>query len=64
MLLAYSPALNKSFYTLSGARIMEKTDFMELPIAFKGQLLHIYLAFHSDDRKQISNSTYAGTINY
>lgn len=64
MLLVYAPALNKSFYSLSGARIMEKTDFMELPIAFKGQLLHIYLAFHSDDKKQINNSTYAGTINY
>ncbi|RZM26434.1 MAG: hypothetical protein EOO88_17000 [Pedobacter sp.] len=64
MLLVNAPALSKSFYSLSGARIMEKTDFMELPIAFKGQLLHIYVAFHSDDRKQISNSTYAGTINY
>ncbi|TCD02723.1 DUF6266 family protein [Pedobacter psychroterrae] len=64
MLLVYAPALNKSFYSLSGARIMEKTDFLELPLAFKGQLLHLYAAFHSDDSKQISNSTYAGTTNY
>ncbi len=64
MLLVYAPALNKSFYSLSGARITENTDFMELPIAFRGQLLHMYVAFHSDDKKQISNSTYAGTINY
>lgn len=64
MLLVYAPEINKSFYSLSGARIIEKTDLLELPIAFKGQLLHLYVVFHSDDRKQISNSTYAGTINY
>ncbi|TCC99859.1 DUF6266 family protein [Pedobacter psychroterrae] len=64
MLLVYAPALDKSFYTLSGARIMEKTDFLELPIGFKNQLLHLYVAFHRDNKKQISNSTYAGVINY
>lgn len=64
MLLAYAPTLNKSFYTLSGARIMEKTDFIELPLGFKGQLLHLYVAFHRDNKKQISDSTYAGVINY
>ncbi|RZM13748.1 MAG: hypothetical protein EOO88_44485 [Pedobacter sp.] len=64
MLLAYAPSLNKSFYTLIGVRSMEKTDFLELPLASKGQLLHLYAAFHSDDKKQISDSTYAGTVNY
>lgn len=64
MLLVYAPVLNKSFYTLSGARIIERTDFLELPIAFKGQLLHLYVAFHSDEKRQLSNSTYAGAINY
>jgi len=64
MLLAYAPSLKKSFYTLIGARIMERTDFLELPLAFKNQLLHLYAAFYSDDKKHISDSIYAGTINY
>ncbi len=64
MLLVYAPALKKSVYSLSGAKIMDKTDFMELPVAFKGQLLHAYIAFQRDDQKKISNSSYAGTLNY
>jgi len=64
MLLVYAPGLNKSFFNISGARIMDKTDFMELPPSFKNQLLHAYMAFCADDQKQISNSVYLGNINY
>jgi len=64
MLLVHAPGLGKSFYTLSGARIMEKSDFMELPVNFKNQLLHAYIAFYADDQKKISNSVYLGSINY
>ena len=64
MLLVYAPGLGKSFYNLSGARIMDKTDFLELPVDFKNQLLHAYITFQGDDQKQISNSTYAGSITY
>jgi len=64
MLLVHAPGLGKSFYTLSGTRIMEKSDFMELPVNFKNQLVHAYIAFNADDQKLISNSVYVGSINY
>ncbi len=64
MLLVYAPAVEKSVFTLSGARIADKTAFLELPESFKDQLLHTYITFHSDNQKQISDSSYAGAIIY
>jgi len=64
MLLVYVPALKKSFFNISAARIMEETDFMDLPHTFKNQVLHAYIAFASDDRKKISNSVYIGSLFY
>ncbi|TDQ09219.1 DUF6266 family protein [Pedobacter metabolipauper] len=62
MLLVYAPALKKSYYTLSGARKNAGTDFMELPDSFKGHELHAYISFITDDKNEISNSAYVGSI--
>ena len=64
MLLVYAPSLKKSFFTLSGFSILDKTGFLELPLEFKDQLLHAYITFLRDDQQQISNSAYAGAITY
>ena len=64
MLLVYAPSLKKSLFTLSGASILDKTGFLELPLEFKDQLLHAYITFLRDDQQQISNSAYAGSITY
>ncbi|WP_084241516.1 DUF6266 family protein [Pedobacter africanus] len=58
MLLVYAPALNKSFYILSGARRTAGTEFLELPDKFLHQQLHCYISFVADDRKAISDSVY------
>ncbi|TCC98138.1 DUF6266 family protein [Pedobacter psychroterrae] len=64
MLFVYCEDLGKSFYNLNAARIMDKTDFMELPLNFKGHKLQAYIAFASDDRKKISDSRYIGYVDY
>ncbi|MDR6783293.1 hypothetical protein ABIE26_000219 [Pedobacter africanus] len=64
MLLAYAPAINKSFYTVSGARRITGAETMELPHELSGQVLECYISFVADDRKAISNSVYVGQITY
>jgi uncharacterized protein DUF6266 len=64
MLLVFSPDLNKSFYTMSGARRLAGTDWLELPDYFSGLELETYISFTGDDRKRISDSVYAGRVGY
>ncbi|TDQ07130.1 DUF6266 family protein [Pedobacter metabolipauper] len=64
MLLVYAPALKKSYYTLSGARKNAGTNFMELPDTFMGHKLHAYMSFITDDKNEISNSVYVGSVGY
>jgi hypothetical protein len=64
MLLVYSADLNKSFYTMSGARRLSGTDWLELPHYFNGLGLETYISFTGDDRKRISDSVYAGRVGY
>lgn len=64
MLLSYAPAINKSFYTVSGARRITGAETMELPDELRGRVLECYISFVADDRKAISNSTYIGQVVY
>lgn len=64
MMLVHCPALNKSFYSLSGARRTAGLDVLEVPSHFRGNQLEAYISFVSDDRKSISDSVYVGSIRY
>lgn len=62
MPLVYCPAINKSFFDLSGVKRNVREQFLELPQAFKGHSLQCYLSFVTGDRKTISDSVYVGEI--
>lgn len=69
MLLAYMPENRNADYLLSGARRNEGTEELKVKIRRKrhGDLpkdkyIETYIAFISDDRKQISDSVYVGRI--
>ena len=64
MILVYSAELKKSFYTLSGARRTRGSDFLELPTKVIGKEIQVYLAFTSEDRTKVSNSSYLGAFVY
>ncbi len=72
MLLAYDNMLvdingkktPKAYYLLSGARRKDGKETLEIRPASKGNTLHTYISFISDDRERISMSTYVGEIVY
>ena len=64
MILVYSAELKKSFYTLSGVRRTQGSDFLELPPKVIGKEIQVYLAFTSEDRTKVSNSSYLGAFAY
>lgn len=49
-----------AYYLLSGARRKSGMETLEIPLRSKGNTLHTYIAFISDDRERISMSTYVG----
>jgi len=72
MLLAYDDMLMDSnnkkkadaYYLLSGARRNTEMETLEIAFPSKGNTLHTYIAFISDDRQRVSMSTYVGEIVY
>lgn len=62
MLLAYMPQQENAFYILSGARRAAGQEVLEVPTGEAGKVLETYIAFISDDRKQVSLSTYTGQV--
>jgi len=52
---------NKVFGIRTGAKRQKGTDFLPIPDNRKGHTFHIWVAFVSDDRKQVSSSQYLGT---
>lgn len=70
MMVAFLPANNRTYYSLSGARRTEGKDVLEiLHIEKKDHGTHkkdlyieTYIAFIADDRESISDSVYAGRI--
>lgn len=64
MVLVYVPELNRSEYMISGVRRTEGVQNLPLRDEFRGHALHTYIAFISDDRKKISNSTYTGEVSF
>jgi len=62
MLMAYIPSLNSAQYILGGARRAAGKDVLPIVEIQDGTLIHTYITFVSADQKNITNSTYTGTI--
>jgi len=62
MVLIHAEETGKSYTIPTGARLMEQTELIKLSRGVKGKHLHAYLSFVSDDRKNISNSIYLGSL--
>jgi uncharacterized protein DUF6266 len=64
IMLAYFPELEEARYILSGAKRSAGKDHLPLEGIKKGYKAHVYIAFATDDHKEISNSTYLGQFNW
>jgi hypothetical protein len=62
MLLAFSPESGQSFYILGGARRCRGMEMLEVYPELDQQSFETYIAFITDDRKQISRSTYTRSV--
>lgn len=62
MLLAYLPEQQIAFYTTSGARRSKRQEILAVCSGEPGQVFETYIAFISDDRKNVSKSIYTGQI--
>lgn len=63
MILAYFPEEEKSVYKLFGNNRITGNELLPLPSSLNGKYAEVYTAFISADRKQISDSTYTGSVN-
>lgn len=62
MLLAYSPEDDSASMMLSGARRKTGSEMLLLNEINKGASIHIWIAFITDDRQQVSMSRYLGEL--
>lgn len=63
MLLVYSPESKLSCYTNSGARKSAGKELLELKHNMRNEQLEVYISFVSDDREDVADSLYLGSIN-
>jgi len=64
MLLAYSPETGRSFHVLGGARRSKGMETLEVYPELEQESYETFIAFITEDRKQISRSSYTGTYTY
>lgn len=62
MLMAYDVDNKMAFFETSGARRFKERESLEIPAAYKGRTFHTWMAFISDDRMEISMSSYCGSF--
>lgn len=63
MMLAYFPESEKVVYKLFGNSRLSGSDELQIPAAFIGKHMETYISFVSVDRKDVADSTYAGSFN-
>jgi len=63
MMIAYFPQENRSVYKIGGNPRSTGADTLTLPPSLKGLHAETYMAFVAADRKQVSDSTYLGSLN-
>lgn len=64
MLLAYNSEHRVAKFMLSGARRTAEKESLGIGKGDKGREFHTWIAFISDDRQQISMSTYLGEVTF
>jgi len=62
MLMAYFSELNKATYITAGAKRSSGEDFLEIKPSMINEKMEVYIAFISEERNFVSNSTYLGQI--
>jgi hypothetical protein len=62
MLLAYFPDLQKAVYVLAGASRMKGGDVLPLQPELLTEHMEVYISFVSENRREISTSTYLGSF--
>lgn len=63
MVLVYFPQQKKVFYTLFGNSRLSGSMEQEIPASLRGKHMESYISFISADRRQVSESIYAGRFN-
>jgi len=62
ILVAYCPELKQSLFTASGAARSTGSAVLNVP-AFSGKLVHSWIAFISENGREVSTSIYTGQLN-
>ncbi|RZK80969.1 MAG: hypothetical protein EOO92_06270 [Pedobacter sp.] len=63
MMLAYFPEQDRTLCKIGGNARSTGTDQLLLPPSLKNKYAELYIAFAAADRKQVSDSTYLGSLN-
>jgi len=62
MVLVYNPAKKESVYLTDGATRSTESQTLTVPNLYSGDTVYAFIAFISEDGKEISNSKYVGEV--
>lgn len=62
MYVIYNGAKSDTVFETVGAARSDKNQVVDLPIEWVGDIVHSYLAFITSDGKNVSNSSYLGSV--
>ncbi len=62
MVLIYNPTRNEAVYVTDGSIRSSGTHILTVPNQYSGDTVHAFIAFISEDGKEVSNSRYVGTV--
>lgn len=62
MLLAYNANKNKHFFVQNGAKRTKGWDILDIPALMRQEQFELYISFVSNDRSEVANSQYIGSI--
>ncbi len=62
MVLVYNPARNEAVYVTDGSARSIGNHTLTVPDQYSGDTVYTFIAFISEDRKEVSNSKYVGEL--
>jgi hypothetical protein len=62
MVLVYNPARNEAVYVTDGSARSAGTHTLTVPNQYSGDTVYTFIAFISEDGKEVSNSKYVGEL--
>lgn len=62
MVLAYNPTRNEAVYVTDGSVRSAGAHTLTVPNQYSGDTVHAFIAFISEDGKEVSNSRYIGSV--